>query len=166
MTLTKIGQPSSEAECLLSPKGTLIKCFKKEVEQKAEGEVLKLLSPTGAVPRFLGYTKNAVEMEYLHGYITLQEGLEKAPLAVVKLLPKVARAITVMHALGVYHGDLHTNNVMFNHHGEVRIIDFNKSQITTSSKIKRYDAQLLYSYLLPFLGVEARILLKEYDSIS
>lgn len=67
-----------------------------------------------------------VEGELLSEFIKRQPGQRLLPFQAVHLLHALARGMESVHALGEYHGDLHTENVIVERHGlgfDLKLID-------------------------------------------
>lgn len=97
---------------------------------KKEFNLLRELKDTGVVPkvgskgkRGLGFTMEKVKGESLFDFVhsTLQEPSDEQ---LKELGRKTAEALKKVHSKGIIHGDLHSNNIIVDRKGNIKIIDF------------------------------------------
>lgn len=73
----------------------------------------------------------AGQLENLNMMVTVMEGVEGTPLGKVPPTPELARALEAathtLWAFGVVHNDLHKSNVLVDHGGRLKIIDFGRA---------------------------------------
>jgi serine/threonine protein kinase len=122
VTILKNGQMKEEAVKLYSkPVGEIIKGRDKEFG------LLKELQDTGVVPKIgskgkFGYTMEKVKGDTLHDLVhnKIQNPSDNQLLSLGR---EVGAALKKVHNKGILHGDLHSNNILIDGKGKVKIID-------------------------------------------
>lgn len=98
------------------------------VSSDKEIGILKKASELGFGPKLYEANRNAIAMEYLKGYTDAGNirGVAELPLDQQKTLTKnYFRQMEAMHSAGIAHGDMHSQNVMFDINTlDVKIIDY------------------------------------------
>jgi tRNA A-37 threonylcarbamoyl transferase component Bud32 len=125
------------------PNANPIKLNTKPVGQIIKGRdkeyaLLKELSDTGVTPKPIkknrfGFTMEKVEGESLHSFVhsTLQNPTDEQ---LLELGSSVGAALKKVHEKGILHGDLHSNNIMLDNKGNIKIIDFGLGRKSTYKK--------------------------------
>lgn len=80
---------------------------------------------------------------------TLQDHLEANPHLTANYLELAHRLVSDFHKLGFCHGDLHLGNFMVNAAGELRLIDFGESYVT-SDACKNSPDEITMLRLFPY----------------
>ncbi|OED43612.1 hypothetical protein ACH42_09600 [Endozoicomonas sp. (ex Bugula neritina AB1)] len=70
--------------------------------------------------------------EFIQGVENDQIKLD--PESLVKIAIDLLELITEMHLLGVSHNDLRNSNIMFDHHGALKFIDYNMAETDSANK--------------------------------
>ena len=88
--------------------------------------------PKLTVPRVLDTDDNKhffIAEPYLEGYKTGHDMTFKNYGQIIEIWANVLKTMKEMHAIGIYHLDLHRSNVMFDDNLDHRIIDFNMARV-------------------------------------
>jgi serine/threonine protein kinase len=113
----------------------------------------------------LGFHENCpyVVLDYVPGR-SLREVVRDQPLSAeraAEIVAKVARALAVVHARGITHGDLKPANILIDENGEPRLIDFGiareRSAWSANDETSEIAGTLLYMAPEQARGESARI---------
>jgi len=109
--------------------------FIKSPEAAYLGEVkaLEKLANTGIVPKILvkSDSRLAFVMEEVKGKSAFEIFSGKLSESdILGFTKKISDAVDIIHQNGVFHGDLHSNNIIISDTGDVKIIDFGLSEIS------------------------------------
>jgi tRNA A-37 threonylcarbamoyl transferase component Bud32 len=90
-------------------------------------------------------------MEYIDG-LTLHEYLKSNPSLPLNekydIASKIFNGLRICHEHGIFHGDLHTQNIMIDKEKKVRIIDFGTSFFSGLEKSTERDSKLMFDTIL------------------
>lgn len=130
----------------------VMKAFNEESDQKREYEIQKYCADNSIAPKIIGKGTKSIEGK-LYWYfsmekhdITLDDYLKKYGKLNIYDFEKLVNVVKQMHKLGVFHQDLHKENIMFDLDEDkqiknVKIIDFGHAT--------RYDKEIITSNNLP-----------------
>jgi TP53 regulating kinase-like protein len=111
----------------------------------AEAKMLTRLPNVGLpVPRLLACEmSNGTMVQSLMPGSPLVDALRGGEIDVKAVLNQVGKVIRKLHSVGAVHGDLTTNNILWDEENGVSLIDFGLSQWTTEVEKMGLDLQVL-----------------------
>jgi tRNA A-37 threonylcarbamoyl transferase component Bud32 len=114
-----------------------------------EYEFLQELKKTDIIPEVTILQKNKVGMKKYP--LTLQQYIESGG-NVEKYKKKIDSLIHKLHEMNIFHGDLHTENIVLDSdNGDVRLIDFGESIYI--DQINEYDINHFNDFLDPMANI-------------
>ncbi len=94
--------------------------------------------------------KGMIVMQEVEGARTLREYMlsKKTDAEIVDTARQIARLVDRLHLAGIYHGDLHDENVMVDRHGRVWLIDFGRAGAldTRPDRVQKNLRQVEHDY--------------------
>jgi tRNA A-37 threonylcarbamoyl transferase component Bud32 len=94
--------------------------------------------------------KGMIVMQEVEGARTLREYMlsKKTDAEIVDTARQIARLVDRLHRAGIYHGDLHDENVMVDRHGRVWLIDFGRAGAfdTRPDRVQKNLRQVEHDY--------------------
>lgn len=135
----------------------------RKLRTRSEFKIIKHLSSHGVnVPHVFGLNEEnfEFELEHLNGVLLRIKLGEVSSKVAASLCEKAGVQIAKIHLVGVVHGDCTTSNLLVAPNGEVFVIDFGLSEMTTSNEERALDLQL-FKKTVPLVLFEG--FLKAYE---
>jgi serine/threonine protein kinase len=91
--------------------------------------------------------KGSIVMEKMHTTLSdLLNTIKYDPDEMEQVAQKVYHLVETLHSLGIFHNDLHTDNIMIDSNGTLKLIDFGDA--STDPNPNEYDALLNSDFAL------------------